>query len=107
MTPPTITWAADTGTGRWLSIQRRRTGPSLRVKKREKKVNEMKKASEVRPRIPLPTPWTSVERTCDVAPWALEPAVAAPDDETPASCTQPCIVEAAADASDEIWLDCE
>jgi hypothetical protein len=43
-----------------------------------------------------------VESTSEVAPWALEPAVAAPDDETPASCTHPCTLEDAADASDEI-----
>ncbi len=67
-----------------------------------KSVNEMPKASDAIPRIPVATPWTNVEMIDGTEDETLAFALDAADESTPRSCIQLWILSAAALISAEI-----
>jgi hypothetical protein len=73
-------------------------GPSFSTKKRLRKVKESANAMEVTPRIPLTTPFVSVEMVSGTALATLDLAAEAPDSSTPTLLSQPSALSAAAPA---------
>src|SRR6266498_5758034 len=82
-------------------------GPSFRRKKRLSTANERANASDVMPRMPSITPFTSDERIFGASCSRLDFALEVPDLSTPASFNQPSTLFVASVAYVEIDERCE